>query len=122
MTTNNSNNTNNIEDVEKEFGINDVCALLGLSRVYVHRMILKGKLESVKRQIGNNTYKHFVKESELNRWRASVGQRTHREDGRMKFNLYANAAEIEKIQELLKNESIESIIARANKVKEIENV
>jgi len=104
---------------EQEYGIKDVCRLLDLSMVYVRRMILKGKIQSRKVEIGNNTYKHMILGSEIIRWRTDVGNRSRREDGRSKFTLYSTKEEFVRIQELLKQEDIQSLIQRPNKVKEI---
>lgn len=110
----------NISD-ERQYGIKEICAITGLSPVYVRRMIQHGKIQTTKIEIGKNTFKHFVSESELNRWRSSTEARTTREDGRNKFVMYATPAEFEAIQKLLGEYDLQTPIRRANKVKELED-
>jgi len=102
------------------YGIKDVCKKFDLSEVYVRRMILKGKIQTTKIEIRTNTFKHMITEEEILRWRASVSSRSRREDGRSKFSLYSTLEEFEKIQTLLSENGIESIVQRTNKVKNIE--
>lgn len=99
------------------YGIKDACKLLGLSEVYVRRMILKGIIPTTKVEIRTNTFKHLISEDDLNIWRESVKGRSRREDGRSKFTLYASIEELAQIQALLEENSIESPVIRSNKVK-----
>ena len=98
-------------------GIKDVAKELGLSEVYVRRMILKGKIETIKKEIRTNTFKHLITREEVERWRSSVASRSKREDGRSKFTLYSTKEEYEAIQKLLKEQDIQALIQRSNKVK-----
>ena len=106
---------------DNKLSIKDVCVEFELSPVYVRRMIQRGeiKTELVPISEGSKTEKHLIDREEIIRWRSTKGlNRTNREDGRMKFVLYADSNEIEQIQKLLESNQIESIITRANKVKE----
>ncbi len=109
--------------MNEKLSIKDVCDRYELSSVYVRRMIQRGeiKTELVPLSEGSKTMKHLIAVEEIERWRASKGSnRSNREDGRSKFTLYANAEEYEAIMKLLEENQIESIVVRANKVKEIQ--
>lgn len=99
--------------------IKEVCEELGLTMVYVRRMIQKGKIKTTKVEMNKNQFKHLVSREEVERWRASITHRSTRDDGRNKFVLYATQDELAVIEQLLGENNIESIITRANKVKEI---
>lgn len=103
----------------KEYDLKETCNMLGLSPVYVRRMILQGKLKSRKVEIATNTYKHLISEDEIKRWRGTIkgtGIR-RREDGRNKFNIYCSPDEFDKLQKLLKEQKLETPFVRANVVK-----
>lgn len=104
-----------------KLGIKDVAKELGLSEVYVRRMILKGKIATTKVEIAPNTFKHLIDREEVERWRKSVQGHSRRADGRSRFILYSTKEEFEKIQELLKTNEVEAIVTRQNEVKNVAN-
>jgi len=104
---------------EEMLSIKDICAIAELSSVYVRRMIQLGKLPSTRVTL-NKGFKHFVKREDFEAWRAQCAHRTPRADGRSKYVLYGNEAEIEKLTELLNENNIETPIERARKAKAIE--
>ena len=100
------------------YSIKEAAELTGLSTVYIRRAILKGKLNSTKVQVGDTSVmRHEISASDLEVWRASVKAAPRREDGRGKFTLYATPEELQKIQDLLEKDGIESPLGRANKSK-----
>ena len=99
---------------ETKYGIDEVAQITSLTVGYVRRAIQKGKLKTSKVQIANNTFKHFVSESELNRWRSSNETRTQREDGRNKYTVYATPEEEAKLRKLLETSSLELPMKRSN--------
>jgi peptidyl-tRNA hydrolase len=103
----------------KQYSIKDVCAVTGLSAVYVRRMIQKGKIATTQIEIAKNTFKHMIDEDVLEAWRKTAKMPTRREDGRAKFNLYATAEELAEIEQLLAERNIETPVVRANKVKQV---
>lgn len=102
----------------KTYDIKSVSKELGLSEVYVRRMILKGKIQTTKVEIAKNTYKHVIAEDEVNKWRGGI-TRSKREDGRAKYNLYSSQEEFEVLVALLKENKIDLPIVRANNVKKV---
>lgn len=99
---------------EKQYGIEEVAQIAGLTVGYVRRAIQKGKLATSKVTIANNTFKHFVSETELNRWRATSETRTQRNDGRNKYTLYGTPAEVAKLMKLIEANKLETPIKRSN--------
>jgi hypothetical protein len=102
------------------YSIKEACETLELSPVYVRRMIQKGVIKTNKVEIAKNTFKHEIEAEEIERWRNSIGNRSKREDGRLKFTLYASQDELQQIQKLLEDNTIEALIQRSNKVKAVE--
>lgn len=104
--------------MKTKLSIKEVCSELGLTEVYVRRMILKGKLKSEKIEIAQNTYKHLIERSEVERWRKEVkGSARTRKDGRNKYTLYGTKEEIEKVNELLQKNKLQTPILRTNQKK-----
>lgn len=94
--------------------LKEAIRLSGLSDVYVRRAILLGKLQSTKVAVNNTSVlRHEIKVADFEAWRASVGTRGRRSDGRAKYNLYGTPEEIEAIQLLLN----EQHMAEANLTK-----
>ncbi len=86
--------------------INQFCAKTGMSSVYVRRLLLQGKIEHTKDMIpGTNVPRNMIPESEVERFMNRT-KHTKREDGRSRFVLHASMEEIEKIQELLKENEL----------------
>ena len=99
----------------KSFSIKAAAAVLGLSEVYVRRMIQSGKLETTKVQVGDTeVWRHEISEETLAAWRKDAGAHTARIDGRNKFVLYATAEELKAIQALFVANKITAPIERAN--------
>lgn len=103
----------------KTYSIKAAASALGLSEVYIRRMIQHGKLATTKVQVGDTeVWRHEIAEAELNKWRKSSSTRTQREDGRNKFVMYATSDELAKIQKLLAANNVHAVIERANKPEE----
>lgn len=101
---------------EKMYSIKSASSELGLSQVYIRRMIQQGKIQTNKTMIGDSeVWKHEIAESELNRWHSDSSKRTQRNDGRNKYTLYANDEELAQIRKLLEANDIGSILERSNK-------
>jgi excisionase family DNA binding protein len=101
--------------VPTSYTIKAAAASLGLSEVYVRRMIQKGKLETVKARVGDTeVWRHEIPAEVLAEWRNSAGQRSTRDDGRNKYTLYATAEELATIQALFKTNKVEAPIGRSN--------
>jgi len=123
---NNNNNNNNkvkgVNEMEKYLSIKEICDKYGFSEVYIRRAILKGKLNSKKVEIAKNTYKHLISEADFEKWRkATKGGGNRREDRRNKYNIYCNSEEIALLEQLLKNNDLQTPIKRSNekKIKQI---
>ena len=92
--------------------INQFCAKTGLSKVYVHRMILDGKIKSEKRMIPNtNIPRNEIEDGELDRF-LNRTKHTKREDGRSRFVLHATSEELQKIQELLESNELGAQVSK----------
>jgi hypothetical protein len=103
------------ENIMQNYSIKQASSLLGLSEVYIRRMIQLGKLETTKVAISDNVWRHEISEEVLNVWRNKAVQRTQRKDGRNKFVIYANAAELAKLQSLLETNQMNLPLERSNK-------
>lgn len=104
--------------MKTKLSIKEVCSELGLSEVYVRRMILKGKIKSEKVEIAANTYKHLIERSEVERWRKEVkGSARARSDGRNKYTIYGTKEEIEQLTKLIEKNKIETPMKRTNQKK-----
>lgn len=119
MTTKSNTNT-----AVKAYSINEASVKLGMSVIYIRRMISLKKIQTTLVPVAENskTVKHMITEDELNKWRASSSSRSRREDGRSKFTLYASAEEKEQIVALLESNKIEAKIERTNIVKKVATV
>ena len=89
---------------EKVFTINTLAAEFGLSQVYVRRAVREKALPTtlVPLKKGSKINRHEITEADANLWRASVANRSRREDGRSKMTLYVSkATELPVIQEAI---------------------
>lgn len=104
----------NVEGVEM-LDINEVAMRYNLSAVYVRNAIRHGKLATTLTAVSetSKTQKHMIAVSDVEAWRAASSARSHREDGRSKYNLYATAEERAAIEALLANNQIEALITKA---------
>lgn len=107
-------------NTNKNYSIKEFVTTFGFSEVYIRRSILQNKLVATKVNVGDSekVEKWIISEEEALRFTTKSASRSKREDGRAKFNLYANSEEREKIEALLAENNIESPFQRANKVKE----
>jgi excisionase family DNA binding protein len=103
----------------KDLGIKEAAKWLGLSEVYIRRLISQNKLETYKVSVSDGVWKHMIPEAELNRLNSKHSStRTMREDGRNKYTVYATEAELAKLQMITKEAKLGIIIERANKPEE----
>jgi hypothetical protein len=102
------------QKMNKQFSIKSAAIELGLSEVYIRRMIQKGQIETTKVAISDNVWKHMIDEAELAQWRKNTNSRSIREDGRNKFTVYANADEYAQLQKLLEANKLNLPIMRSN--------
>jgi hypothetical protein len=104
----------------KSYSIKSAAAELNLSEVYIRRMIQQGKLPTVKAQVGDSeVWRHEISAEVLEAWRKGASVHTVRTDGRSKFTLYATAAELAAIQQLLTANSIGAVVEKANKPEDV---
>ena len=98
------------------YGIKTAAQKLGLSEVYIRRMIQQGKIQTTKVQVGDSeVWKHEISEATLTAWRNSAGTHTVRQDGRNKFVMYATPEELTALQALATEAKIGAVIEKANK-------
>ena len=97
------------------YSIKEAAAKLGLSDVYIRRMIHLGKIATTKIQVNEtDIWRHQISEETLTKWRNTAGVHTVRSDGRSKFILYATAEELADLQTKTK-----AIIEKANKPEDV---
>jgi excisionase family DNA binding protein len=102
------------------FTIKEAAIELGLSTVYIRRMIQNGKIATVKTQVGDTeVWRHEIAAAELAKWRKDAGSRTTRTDGRNKYALYATAEELAEINEWLAENENGAIVERANRPEDV---
>ena len=94
--------------------IKNVSKRLGLSEVYVRRMIQQGKLETVKVQVSENVWRHEIPETVLQEWRNKSSAHTTRTDGRNKYTVYATTDEIEAFKAWLAESGNQMKVMKAN--------
>jgi hypothetical protein len=98
-----------------EYSIREVVSLTGVNEQFLRKLIRDGRIQTVKRQIRDTKVeKHVIPGQSILNYANSSVTRTSRKDGRNKYTLYANAAEIEKIQSLLKKAGIEIPLMKTN--------
>lgn len=103
MNTTNSTNEQGIKEWSKESG---------LSEVYIRRMVNKGVIPSHKVVITEGgVEKNMITREDFETFRKTRNH-SQRTDGRNRFLLYVTPEELEKIQELLTENGIESIIEK----------
>jgi transposase-like protein len=111
-----SNSTTSNTNTVIRYSIKAAAAKLGLSEVYVRRMIQQGKLVTEKTRVGDTEiWRHEITEETLTAWRKEAGARSTRTDGRNKFTLYATVEELTAIQKFLATSKNNAVIERANK-------
>ena len=100
--------------MSKKLSIKEICNKFDLSRVWVRRALLQGKLKGEKIKIAEKTYKWVVDEEEVMKWRQRSSKAGRRKDGRTKYNFYATSEEMKAVKELLDKNSLETPMKRAN--------
>ena len=105
--------------MSKMYSIKSACNEIGMSEVYLRRMILQGKIPTVKTHVTENVWRHEMTEEVVMmlKKKHSSGTHTLRTDGRNKFTVYLNSEETSKLVELLKMNKLDLLIERANKKK-----
>ncbi len=106
-----------------KFSIRQSAVKLGVSEMYLRKMIAQGKIQTVKVAISDHVWRHEITSQELAAFKNRTSQRSSREDGRNKFVVYMNAAEEAKVREVLKGAKlpqIEQLLKRANPGKDSE--
>jgi len=103
-------------EMSKSYSIKDAAKELNLSEVYIRRQIQQHALNShlVRISPDSDVMKHMIDESALIAWRSKTSSRTQREDGRNKFTLYANKAELAKLEQFIKTSNLGVILNKAN--------
>lgn len=83
--------------------INQAARETGLSPMYIRKAVREGKLETelVPVKEGAVTKRHEIKRESFDAWRAAAAIRSHREDGRSRFILYATQEEVDAIREMV---------------------
>jgi excisionase family DNA binding protein len=105
---------------QSAYSIKEAASELGLSEVYIRRMIQQGKIETQKQQVGDTeVWRHMITAETLNEWRSGSSVHTTRNDGRSKFVCYATASELAAIQDFLKDSGNKAIIEKANKPEDV---
>lgn len=98
------------------YSIKEAAREFGLSECWVRRMVHQNKLAHRRVQVGDTKVQRIEISREALEARASKS-RSRRDDGRNKFTLYATPAEFAKLEKLLKEHSLATPVARANKPK-----
>ena len=105
--------------INKSLSIKEAAVALNLSEVYLRRLISQDKLHTKKIFISENVFKHIIDKEDLIALEAKHSSiRTQRNDGRNKYTLYANEAELAQLAKLTKEAHLEIIIERANKTQD----
>jgi excisionase family DNA binding protein len=101
--------------------IKTAAQLLGLSEVYIRRMIQQGKIKTNRVQVGDSDiWRHEIPADVLEAWRKSSAVHTVRTDGRSKFVMYATAAELNTIKEFIAKSNLGTVIDKANKPEDVQ--
>jgi hypothetical protein len=101
--------------MSKLYSIKEAAKWLGLSEVYIRRMIQKEKIATSKQFISENVWKHEISEEELISFRKQSSTRTIRADGRNKYTVYANLSEYAQLRKLIEEANLAVITEKANK-------
>lgn len=90
-------NSNTPINAGQTYTIKSAAAALGMSEQYIRSAIRSGDLETVLVPIadGATTKRHEIEGETLAAWREAHQNRSHREDGRNRFILYATPAELD---------------------------
>jgi hypothetical protein len=105
---------------QSAYSIKAASAELGLSEVYIRRMIQQGKIATTKEQVGDTeVWRHVIAAETLNEWRNGSSVHTTRNDGRSKFVCYATTTELEAISKFLVTSKNGAIIEKANKPEDV---
>ncbi|MCJ7483550.1 MAG: hypothetical protein MUO31_11345 [Thermodesulfovibrionales bacterium] len=95
---------------KSSFSIRESSVKLGVSEMYLRKMINVGKIETVKVSISPKVWRHEVSSSELERFKTRSSNRSSREDGRNKFVIYLTPTELGKVQKSLKESGMGEIV------------
>lgn len=79
---------------------------LGITAARVRQLVTKGLLKSVQDEIANGSFRHLISHGELYRYLTTPVTRTVRPDGTRKYILYATEAQLEALQEWLKDQDM----------------
>ena len=102
---------------KQSFSIRESSAKLGVSEMYLRKMISSGKIQTSKVQISDHVWRHEISSAELESFKNRTSNRTSREDGRNKYVIYLNTTEFGKIQKMLKEGGmgeVAKLLNRAN--------
>jgi ribosomal protein S8 len=99
----------------KEYSIVELSRITETNEQFLRKLIREGRIKTRKVQIRDTMVeKHMILGQSVLDYADSTKTRTSRDDGRNKYTLYANPAELEKIQKLLESAGIETPIIRTN--------
>ncbi len=99
------------------FTIDQFCEKTGLSRVYVHRMLLKGKISGHKEKIpGTDIPRWLIDADELERFENGP-RHVQRDDGRNRFILYGTVDEMAELRAMIEENGLTVIIEKQKQYK-----
>jgi hypothetical protein len=104
------------ESSSKTYSIKEVCNKIGISEVYLRRMILEGKIPTTKHRVSENVWRHEIAESEVSKLqeRRVTGVHHTRTDGRNKYTIYLNPQELTLVNQFIVDNKLGSNVVRSN--------